>query len=137
MNEAECSRKAPSGRRVSGASRFLANAKGLQLDCTRVLHETSLVPVLMYGSETMIWKEEERSRIRAVQMDKIRSWLGIRRIERIPNARIRELSGMAKGMDERIEEGVIHWFSHVERMENDRIAKRLCLWLFLCMVVRQ
>ena len=28
-------------------------------------------------------------------------------------------------MDERIEEDVLHWFSHVEMMENDRIAKRL------------
>ena len=27
-----------------------------------------------------------------------------------------------KGVDERIDEG---WFSHVERMENDRIAKRI------------
>ena len=31
------------------------------LECARVLHETLLVPVLMYGSETMIWKEKERS----------------------------------------------------------------------------
>ena len=42
--------------------------------------------VLMYGSETMIWKEEERSRIRAVQMEKIRSLIGIRRMNRVPNA---------------------------------------------------
>ena len=27
-----------------------------------------LVPVLIYGSDTMLGKEEERSRIRAVQM---------------------------------------------------------------------
>ena len=31
-----------------------------------VLHETLLVPVLIHGSETMIWKEKERSRIRGV-----------------------------------------------------------------------
>ena len=31
---------------------------------------------------------------------------------------------MAKGVEERIEEGVLHWFSHMERMENDRIANR-------------
>ena len=36
-----------------------------------VLYETSLVPVLMYGSETMLWKEE-RSRVRTVQMDNLR-----------------------------------------------------------------
>ena len=31
-----------------------------------VLNETLLVPVPMYGSETMLWKEKEKSRIRAV-----------------------------------------------------------------------
>ena len=79
----------------------------------------------MHGSETMILKKEERSRIRAVHMDKIRSLLGIRRMDRVPNARIKELCGIVKGVDERIEEEVLHWLSHVQRMENDRIAKRL------------
>ena len=73
----------------------------------------------------MIGEEEEGSRIKAVQMNKIRSLLGIRRMDRVPNARIRELCGMAKGVDERIEGEDLHWFSHVERMENERIAKRL------------
>ena len=36
-----------------------------------VLHETLLVPVLMYGSETMLWKEKIRSRIKVVQMDNL------------------------------------------------------------------
>ena len=27
--------------------------------------------------------------------------------------------------DERIDKGVLRWFGHVERMENDRIAKRV------------
>ena len=31
---------------------------------------------------------------------------------------------MKKGVDERIEEGFLLWFGHVERMENDRIPKR-------------
>ena len=29
-----------------------------------MLHETLLMPVLLYGNETIIWKEKERSRIR-------------------------------------------------------------------------
>ena len=36
---------------------------------------------------------------------------------------IRKLCGVTKGVDERIDEGFLWWFSHVERMENDRIAK--------------
>ena len=50
--------------------RCLVNARELQL-------ETLLVPVLMYGSETRIWKEKERSRIRAgIQIDNLRGWVG-------------------------------------------------------------
>ena len=78
---AECSRKVVSGRRVAGAIRSLVNARDLQLDCAGVLHETLLVPVLMYDSETMVWKEKERSRMRAVQMDNLRGLLGIRRMD--------------------------------------------------------
>ena len=32
---------------------------------------------------------------------------------------------MAKGVHEMIEEGVFLWFSHLERMDNDRIAKKV------------
>ena len=85
-----------SGRKVKGAIRSLANAKYLQLECARVLHETLLVLVLMYGSETMLWKEE-RSRIRVVPIDNLKGFLGIRRIDRVPNAQIRELCGVKKG----------------------------------------
>ena len=77
----------------------------------------------MYGSETMIWKEKERYRVRAVQMDNLRGLLGIRRMDRLLNAPIRELYGIKKGVDERIDEGLLQCFDHVERMERNRIAK--------------
>ena len=54
-----------------------------------VLHETLLASVLMYGSETILWKEKERSRIRAVQMDNLRGLLRIRRMGGVKNVWIR------------------------------------------------
>ena len=48
---AEYSMKVASGRRVAGAIRSLVNGRDLQL-------KTLLVHVLMYGSETMLWKGE-------------------------------------------------------------------------------
>ena len=56
---AECSRKVTNGRRVAGAIRSLVNARDLQLECARVLHDTLFVPVVMYGSETILWREKE------------------------------------------------------------------------------
>ena len=69
-DEGECSRKVASGRRVAGAITVMINARSLQLERGRVMHESLLMHVL-YGSETMIWREE-RSRIMAIQMDNLR-----------------------------------------------------------------
>ena len=89
------------------------------------MQQTLLAPVLMYNSETMLWKEKERTRIRDVHMDNLKGLLGIRMMDRVLNAWIRELCGAKKGLDERIDEGVLQWFSHVEMMENDSIAMRV------------
>ena len=51
---AECNRKVASGSRVAGAIKSQVNARDLQLECARVLHETLLVSLLMYGSATML-----------------------------------------------------------------------------------
>ena len=106
-------------RRVGGGlqvllGRSLLNARDLQLECTRVLNESLFVP--MHGSEAIIWKEKERSRIKVVQMYNLRCLVGIRRVDKIPNARIRQLCGVTKVVDERIDGSAI---------ENDGIAKKV------------
>ena len=58
----------------------------MQLEYVRVLHETLLVPVLIYDSETILGKEKERFRIRAVKMYNLRGLLGIRKMYRVKNA---------------------------------------------------
>ena len=47
--------------------------------------------------------EGERSRVRVVQMDNLRGLLGIRKMDRIQNAQVRELCGVRKGLDEGID----------------------------------
>ena len=73
------------GRRVACSIRSLVSGKSLQLECARVLHESLLVPSLTYGSEKMVWREMEKSRIRVVQMNNVRGLLGIRRMDGAPN----------------------------------------------------
>ena len=57
-DEAKCTRKVAIGRRVKSAIRSLVNNRSLQLQFARGLHESFLVPVLVYGSETMIMEGE-------------------------------------------------------------------------------
>ena len=109
---------------IADAIRSLVNARDLELECTRFLHEALLVSVLMYGSKTMLWKKEI-SRTRAEEMDNLRGLLSIRIMDRVPNAQIRELRRVKKWLYERIDEGILRWFGPVEKMERDRTAKRV------------
>ena len=43
-----------------------------------------------------------------MQMRNVRGLPGIRRMDKVPIAQIRELCGVAKGVDERIDESVLH-----------------------------
>ena len=46
-------------------------------------------------------------------------------VDRVPNPRIRELCGVVKWADESIDGIVLRWFGHIERVDNDRIGKRV------------
>ena len=54
-------------------------------------------------------------------MDNLRGLPGIRGMDKVTNARIRQLCGVTKGVDEKIDEGIFRWFG----MENDWITKRV------------
>ena len=41
-------------------------------------------------------------------------------MNKVPNVQIRELCRVTTGVEKKIDEGVLSWFGHVERMENDR-----------------
>src|SRR5678815_2321686 len=58
-------------------------------------------------------------------MDNSRSMLGVRRINKMRNERIREWCGVKKGVNERINESMLRWFGHVERMNGSRLVKRM------------
>ena len=55
-------------------------------------------------------------------MENLRDLLRIRRMDKVPNVRIRKSCGVMKGVDEKIEGRL---FGHMERMEDDRIVKRV------------
>ena len=73
----------PSGKKVECAIWYVVNSWSLQVECARMLHEALLVPLLLYSSERIIWREKERSRNRFEQMDRLRGLLGIMRLDTV------------------------------------------------------
>ena len=124
-DESDCNKRVVNGRKTAGMIRSLVNKRCLSQNCAKILHEKMLVPTLLYGSECMVWKPKERWKIQAVQMDNLRGMLGVKRVDKMKNEEIRRKFGIEKGVNELINESVLRWFGHMERMPSERLVKRI------------
>ena len=57
-----------SGRKAEGDIRSLVNARGLQFECARMLHEGLFVTVLFHRNKRMIRREKDRSRFLGLRL---------------------------------------------------------------------
>ena len=67
------------------------------------------MPLQVYGSRAMIWKEKESCKTMIEQMGNPRGLMGRRGTDAIPNGRAGELLGVKKWKNERIDESVLPW----------------------------
>ena len=83
------------------------------------MYEGMTEPSLLYGCEAWTLKVSERKRMEAVEMDCLRNICGLKRIDRVPNVEIRRC-GKNVSVSQRIDQGVLRWFGHVERMKDKK-----------------
>ena len=79
---------------------------------------------MLYGCETCVLNVRDRKRMEAVEMNCLRNICELRRIDRVPNE-IRRMCGKNVSVSQRMDQGVLRWFGHVERMGNKRLVKRV------------
>merc|ERR1712002_507535 len=89
------------------------------------MYDGIIEPSLLYGCETWVLKVQDRRRMKAVEMNCLRNICGLRRIDRVRNVHIRRICGKNVSVSERIDQGILRWFGHVERMGNERLVKRV------------
>ena len=89
------------------------------------MYEGIIEPSLLYGCEVWSPKVHERKRMEAVEMNRLRNICGLIRIDRVSNVEIRRRCGKKVSVSQRIEQGVLRWFGHVEKMGDERMARRV------------
>ena len=89
------------------------------------MYEGKVEPSLLNGSEVWGLNVHERKRIEAVEMNCLRNICGVRRIDRVRNEEIRRRCRKKGSASERIDQSVLRWFGHIERMEDNKLAREV------------
>ena len=112
-------------RRAWGALKDVWKKRHISREAKVGMYEGIIEPSLLYGCETWALNVQDRRRMEAVEMNCMRNICGLRRIDRVSNVEIRRRCGKKVSVSERMDQGVLRWFGHVERMGNERLVKRV------------
>ena len=123
--EADVSHRVSEGCKVLGAVNGVVRNRGLGMNVKRVLYERVIVPTVTYGSESWGMKERERRKLNVFEMRCLRSMCGVSRLDRLRNEEVRERTGVREELADRVDKNVLRWFGHVERMDDERLLKRV------------
>ena len=120
--EADVRYRVNEGCKVLGALKVVMKNRGLGMNVNKVLYEKVVVPTVMYGSESWGVKVTERQKLNVFEMKCLRSMTGVSRLDRVRNEVVRARKGVRRAG---VVMNVLRWFGHVERMDNERLLKKV------------
>ena len=86
------------------------------------LHKALILPIAIYRSKTWTLREQDTRALLVFEMKCLRAILGVTRLDRLSNARIRQTLGIRQIIEGVVSERRLRWFGHVARnseMIND------------------
>ena len=113
------------GKRVAGVLRDISKKKKLSTEVAVGMYERVVVPTVTYACETWAASMEHMRRVKVVETSYLRGVCGVTRRDRVRNEEVYDRSGVRMGVDEKMKKRTLEWFGHVERMGEERLAKRI------------
>ena len=123
--EEEVSWRVGEARKAAGTVKKLWKNGGLGMGAKKMLYEGIVVPTALYGSETWGLKEVERKKLNVFEMGCLRSMCGVTLWDRVRNEEVRRRVHVERELSDRVDQSVLRWFGHVERMDEERLVKRV------------
>ena len=68
-----------------------------------------------------------RRNVNVLEMKRLRSLVGVSRMDRVRNEEVRSRAGIERELASRVDQRVLRWFGQVERMDEYRKARRVLM----------
>ena len=75
----------------------------------------------------MGYESAERMKVNAIEMKRLRSLVGVSRMDRVRNEEVRRRAEIERELASRADQRVLRWFGHVERMDEYRMVRRVLM----------
>ena len=112
-------------RKTWGALSDVWQKRNMSREAKMGMYEGIIQPSLLYGSEVWVLNKRERKKMQAVEMSCLRNICGTRRNDRVRNEEIRRRCGNKVSIEQKMDQSILRWFGHVERMGNERMVRRV------------
>ena len=86
-----------------------------------------IVPTAIYGADAWGMRSAERRKVNVLEMKCLRSLVGVSRMDRAKNEEVRRRAGIGRELASRVDQRVLKWFGHLERMDESRLARRVMM----------
>ena len=123
--EADTCHRVNEGCKVLGALKGVMKNRGLGMNVKKVLYEKVVMPTVMYDSESWGMTVTERQKLNMFEMKCLRIMTGVSWLDRVRNEVARARTGVRRELAARVDTYVLRWFGHVERMDNERLLKKV------------
>ena len=123
--EKELEHRLTEARKAMGALKKVWGGRKISIQAKVGMVESIVDPMLLYGSELWTLGVVSWRKVEALEMDCLRGVCGLRRLDKIPNKDIVEKCKKEVRVGEKMSRALLRWYGHVERMEEDRLIKRV------------
>ena len=100
---------------------------GLGIKAKKCLYEGVILPTALNGVEAWGMRSAERRKVNVLEMKCLRSLVGVSRMERVSNEEVHRRAGIERELASRADQRVLRWIGHVERMDEDRMDRRVLM----------
>ena len=115
------------GYRAWGVLKSVLSNGGLRIKAKKCLLEGVIVPTALYGAEAWGMRSVERRKVNVLEMKCLRSLVGVSRMDRVRNEQVSRRAGIKMELASRVDQRVLRWFGHMERMDDYRMARRVLM----------